>query len=99
MKIILKELMKLKHMEPAIELLIDLAKGEAQMCRAIIKTGIDDLIQMAEDTGNELVLDLLTILGPYKWVLCEKCGERNNTGGRCVKCGAKIRFKVCDDDV
>ncbi len=91
---LVQELMKWKEEEASIELLIELARGEEKMCRSIVQHGIDDLIKIAEDTGNELVLDLLTLLGPYKWVLCEKCGKRNNTGGRCVECGSKIRFCV-----
>jgi len=94
---LVENLMKFKDQEAAIELLIDLARGEERMCREIVKHGIDDLLKIAEEgksTCSDLVLDLLTILGPYKWVLCEKCGERNETGGRCLRCGGKLRFKV-----
>ena len=79
--------------EAALACLVNLAIDDAESSRYVIAHGLDPVMRAAE-RGSELALDLLQIVGPYKYVLCTACGERNEGGRRCVKCGRKIAFEA-----
>eukprot|EP00941_MAST-03F_sp_MAST-3F-sp1_P002002 g2002.t1 len=82
--------------EAAVMALITACSGHEKNCRRLIVSGLHDLIEISESEAyiKPLVLDLLKIIGPYRYILCTKCGWRNSQGKHCQKCSAELKLFV-----
>ena len=41
-----------------------------------------------------MAIDLLSLIGPYNYILCTNCGSRETGGSVCSQCAHKIRFEA-----
>jgi hypothetical protein len=43
-------------------------------------------------TNQALATSLLQIVGPYNWVVCQNCTQKNYGGSTCSSCGHSVSF-------
>lgn len=46
----------------------------------------------AQKTNQALATSLLQIVGPYNWVVCQNCSQKNFGGATCSTCGHTVSF-------
>ena len=88
-------------LEAVLAAIINAVMGHESNSRRILCTGLDLLIDIAEDNGAkagarsmnaQLAADALQLIGPHNWILCAHCGSKEHGGSRCSQCGRAIVF-------
>lgn len=87
-------------LEGALAALVNVVIDHEKNSRQVLYTALDFLIELAdghnrrENTNAQIAANILKLIGPHNWIICQHCGKKEYGGSRCSNCGYSISFAV-----
>jgi hypothetical protein len=70
------------------EFMWDDALGKSERNKAVERRR--GAIEDSRQTNQALAASILQLIGPYNWVVCQNCHQKNHGGSTCANCGHSI---------